>query len=215
MDEHLKKYRDRLRIIIILYVFSEPISNDAKLASVFRTEIRIQAIDFLLRYPDFFSLELLELYQSDNLDTQQIEKIVREIFSSNEPVLRVEEMEKFFHGAYESIDDVIAFLSSISFIKYESKRRTDGKEYDKLYYLTTYGKEKIESQLTSIPSVQWYLKRCELIKFFFGKFSGTDLKKRQYRYVEEYAEIPYKSKIKQVQAKVITSFVSNFNKPLL
>ncbi len=214
MEDHLKKFRDRLRITIILYVFSEPLNNDPHYFSVFRTEIKIQALDFLLRYPDFFSLELLDLYSSENLNTNEIQETIKQIFSSNEPVLRVEEMEKFFHGAYESIDDVIAFLSSISFIKYESKRRRDGKEYEKHYYLTHLAKGKIEQQLTQIESVKWYLERCLLIKKYFDGFSGTELKKRQYKYVEEYATVPYKSKIKQVQLKVRDSFYSNFNQIL-
>ena len=78
------------------------------------------------------------------------------------------------------IDDVIAYLISINFIKYESKKRTDGKEYDKIYYLTQYGKNKIEKNLKLIAAATWYFDRCSLINKYLGHLSGSELKRRQY-----------------------------------
>ena len=217
MSDYLKKFRDRLRITVILYTFSEALENATNnRVSEFRTEIKIQAIDFLLRYPDFLSRELIDLLEQDlKKDDTEIKSVVKEIFKNQEPEIRVEEMEKFFHGAYESIDDIIAFLISIDFIEYESKKRRDGKEYDKIYYLTKLGKEKIENNLKSIPSVKWYFDRCALIKAHLGQFNGTELKKRQYRYVDEYADIPYRNKIKQLHEKVKTAFSKRFKEELI
>ncbi len=217
MSDYLKKFRDRLRITVILYTFSEALENiaDNRVAE-FRTEIKIQAIDFLLRYPDFLSRELIDLLEQDSKKEDiEIKTVVKEIFKNQEPEIRVEEMEKFFHGAYESIDDIIAFLISIDFIEYESKKRRDGKEYDKIYYLTKLGKEKIENNLKNIPSVKWYFDRCALIKTHLVQFSGTELKKRQYRYVDEYADIPYKSKIKQLHEKVKMAYSKRFKEELI
>lgn len=217
MDDYLKKFKERLRITIILYIFSEAYENITNnRATEFRTEIKIQAIDFLLRYPDFLSRELIDLLENDTLkDETEIKLVVKEIFINREPEVRVEEMEKFFHGAYESIDDIIAFLISINFIEYESKKRRDGKEYDKIYYLTNFGKEKIENNLKNIPSVEWYFNRCALIKKHLGQFNGSELKKRQYRYIEEYADIPYKNKIKQLHEKVKAAFEARFKEKLV
>jgi len=212
-----RKFRDRLRIAIILYTFSEPLSpQQGDRIAVFRTEIRIQAIDFLLRYPDFFAHELINLLNEGALiDENEVRLTVKTIFSDREPELRVEEMEKFFHGAYESIDDVIAYLMSIDFIQYESKKRTDGKEYDKLYFLTTYGSNKIEQNLKQIPAVNWYFERCRLIKHYLGSLSGSELKTRQYRFVDEYATIAYKSKISQLHKKVEDAFRTRFKEELV
>ena len=217
MTDYLKKFRDRLRITVILYSFSEAIENDTtERVAEFRTEVKIQAIDFLLRYPDFLSRELIDLLENNpQKEDTEIKTIVKEIFTNQEPEVRVEEMEKFFHGAYESIDDIIAFLISINFIEYESKKRRDGKEYDKIYYLTKFGKEKIENNLKNIPSVEWYFNRCALIKKHLGQFNGSELKKRQYRYVDEYADIPYKNKIKQLHEKVKTAFEARFKEELI
>jgi hypothetical protein len=216
MDQSsLRKFRDRLRIITILYVFCERLNNDDKQHfGVFRTEVKIQALDFLLRYPDFLCLELLNLMDSDPmLSRVEIQKIIEAIYVSNEPELRVEEMEKFFHGAYENIDDVIAFLVSVGFIEHESKKRTDGKTYDKIYYLTNLCATKVETSLINITSIKWYFERCSLIKTYFNQFTGTDLKKRQYRYAE-YSNVSYRQHIANVNDKVKATFTERFNKPL-
>lgn len=216
MEDFLRKYRDRLRIIIILYVFCErSVEADSDYFGVFRSEIRIQALDFLLRYPDFLSIELMDLMDNDSsILKDEISEVIDEIYLNNEPQLRVEEMEKFFHGAYESIDEVIAFHVSIGFLKHESRKRADGKTYDKNYYVTPYCAERIENHLKTIPAVQWYFERCELIKKYFGKFTGSQLKIRQYNYAE-YSSISYKSHIQNVNAKVRAAYSERFNKQLL
>jgi len=216
MEDFLRKYRDRLRIIIILYVFCER-SQDAgsPYFGLFRTEIKIQALDFLLRYPDFLSMELMDLMDSDNfISSEEVSYVIKGIYLNNEPQLRVEEMEKFFHGAYESIDEAVAFHVSIGFLKHESRRRTDGKTYDKNYYVTCYCADRIESHLKTIPAVQWYFQRCELIKKYFGHFTGSQLKTRQYNYAE-YSNISYKSHIQNINAKVRNAYEQRFNKQLL
>ncbi|WDO12386.1 hypothetical protein MH928_13765 [Flavobacterium sp. WW92] len=216
MDNFLRKYRDRLRIIIILYVFCERSkSDDSQYFGIFRSEIKIQALDFLLRYPDFLSMELMNLMDNDSsIDRNEIKNVISKIYSDNEPDLRVEEMEKFFHGAYESIDEVIAFHVSIGFIKHESKKRIDGKTYDKNYYVTLDCADRIESSLKLVSAMQWYFERCELIKKYFDKFTGSQLKSRQYMYAE-YSNISYKSHIQNINSKVRIAFESRFNKELL
>jgi hypothetical protein len=216
MEDFLKKYRDRLRIIIILYVFCDRIqSANSVYFGLFRSEIKIQALDFLLRYPDFLSMELMDLMDNDtSLDRDEISRVIAKIYLDREPELRVEEMEKFFHGAYESIDEVIAFHVSIGFLKHESKKRVDGKTYDKNYYITKHCADLIENYLKSVPAVQWYFERCELIKKYFDKFSGSQLKTRQYNYAE-YSSISYKSHIQNINSKVKTAFQERFNKQLL
>jgi hypothetical protein len=216
MDTFLRKFRDRLRIIIILYTFCDRVTNEEDdIYGVFHSEIKIQALDFLLRYPDFLSMELMDLIDTDqNVDQDEIRDIVELIYQNNEPELRVEEMEKFFHGAYESIDDVIAFHVSIGFLKHDSKKRIDGKKYDKNYYITNECANRVSNHLKGIQVVNWHFERCELIKRYFNKFSGTELKTRQYRY-SEYSDISYKSYISNINEKVKHAFTQRFNKQLI
>ena len=215
-ENNLKKFRDRLRVIIILYTFCEPLDNNLKnYYGVFRTEIKIQALDFLLRYPDFLSFELMDLMDSNSLiDRASVKGTIKNIYKDREPKIRVEEMEKFFHGAYENIDDVIAYLVSVGFLRHDSKKRTDGKTYDKNYFVTNDCSENIEKYLKNIPAVKWYFDRCELIKKYFDQFTGTELKSRQYKY-SEYSNISYKSHIQNINKKVEASFNQRFNEELV
>ncbi|TAJ07947.1 hypothetical protein DMA11_21875 [Marinilabiliaceae bacterium JC017] len=216
IDNQLRKFRDRLRIIIILYTFCDRLQNDPNgYFGVFRSEIKIQALDFLLRYPDFLSMELMDLVDNDKtLDQDIVKNTIINIYQNKEPNIRVEEMEKFFHGAYESIDAVIAFHVSVGFLKHDSKKRTDGKNYDKNYYITQYCANKIETHLKSIPALEWYFNRCELIKKYFNQFTGTILKERQYRYAE-YSNISYRSHIQNINDKVKLTFTKRFNHQLI
>lgn len=216
MVDQLRRFRDRLRIIIILYTFCERLTSDANgHYGVFRSEIKIQALDFLLRYPDFLSMELMDLMDCDSaIDQDEIKHIITNIYQNKEPDIRVEEMEKFFHGAYESIDDVIAFHVSVGFLRHDSKKRTDGKTYDKNYYITRDCVVKIENNLRIIPAVGWYFDRCELIKKYFGQFPGTELKTRQYRYAE-YSNISYNRHIQNINIKVKLAFSERFNHQLV
>jgi hypothetical protein len=216
MDDPLKKTRDRLRITLILYTFSKPIhlKENTEISRVFQTEIKIQALDFLLRYPDFLSCELMDLMANDSsIDKSEIQCVIKEIYHNDEPILRVDEMQKFFYGAYESIDSVILFLKSVQFIDFESKRRSDLQAYDKTYYITQRCIHQIENSLLTIPSVKWYYGRCELIKKYFNHFSGSDLKRRQYRY-KEY-NVPYTTLIQTLNEQVRNSYYEHFKEELL
>jgi hypothetical protein len=212
--DSLKKFRDRLRITIILYTFCERANPSSPFFGTFRTEIKIQALDFLLRYPDFLSIELMDLIDGDrSIDQNHVKELIMQMYSAKEPIIRVEEMEKFFHGAYESLDEVIAYLISVGFVKYESKKRVDGNTYDKIYNVTHDCALRIDSNLKLIPSVQWYFDRCQLIKKYFNRFSGSELKERQYRYAE-YSNISYKSHIQSIDARVKVEFSNRFNESL-
>ncbi len=216
MESYLRKFRDRLRIILILYVFCEADKNHSgDIYGVFRTEVKIQALDFLLRYPDFLSFELMDLMDNDpSIDQGEIRATIENIYENKEPEIRVEEMEKFFYGAYESIDDSIAFLISVGFIEHDSKKNTEGRAYDKKYFVTQSCADKIENNLKDILSVKWYFDRCELIKKYFNGFTGTELKARQYRY-SEYSDISYKSHIQNIDEKVKSAFNERFKEQLV
>ncbi len=216
MEEELRKFRDRLRVIIILYTFCELMEEGAESHyGVFRTEIKIQALNFLLRNPDFLSLELIDLMDNDqSIDRDEIRTTIETIYQNKEPEFRVEEMEKFFYGAYESVDDSIAFLISVGFVQYDSKKNTEGNTYDRKYFITQTCAERIENHLKSIPAVKWYFDRCELIKKYFNQFSGSQLKSRQYRY-SEYRDISYKSHIQNINDKVKAAFNERFKRQLV
>ena len=178
-------YRDRLRILLILYFFSEDYRNEdtPELVKVLYSEVKIQKIDFLIRYPDYFCYELIK--EQTSLNKDEIKDIIRDIFHSKEPEIRREEMLRYIYGAYEDIDNIISFWISTNFINYKCKVNTIGKYYDKAYYITKKGKDKIEKDiLNNMEGSQWYIRRCQLIKKYFYDMSGTELKERQYKHPE-------------------------------
>lgn len=213
--QNIRVYKDRIRIFLIIYFFSEEYINpkEAHLLKVLYSEVKIQKIDFLLRNPDYLAYELMILTKKGKADKEEIKAIVKEIFGNKEPVIRKMEMEKFFFGAYEDIDDVIAFLKGIDFIEFRSERNKALKVINKSYYVTTFACNKIEKELRKIPSLQWYIKRCNLIKKYFGDFSGTQLKALQYE-IDEYKNTSYKEYISDIQEQVRQIFLEEYKEEL-
>jgi hypothetical protein len=180
---------------------------------VLYTETRIQKIDFLLRNPDYFALELLSLLPTKKYDRNQIKNVIIDIFKNREPEIRRLEMEKFFFGAYEDIDNVIAFLESYGFIVFKSKRNIELNVIDKQYYVTQYAVEKTDKVISEMDSLKWYIDRCKQIKQYFGDYTGTQLKDMQYE-EETYRNTSYKEFIVDVQEKVKTIFRREFGENL-
>lgn len=194
MDENqkIRSYKDRIRIFFILYFFSEPFQSDENPNAVrlFKTETRIQKIDFLLRNPDYLAYELLLIAKNDNNKKSEIKTHVKTILENNEPTLKRLDMERFFYGAYEDIDDIIGFLSGIGFIEFDSRKRSDFKTIDKHYYILKVADNKMNSSFDGMEFIKWYKDRCLLISKYFGDLSGTQLKVNQYR-VNEYRDTSY------------------------
>lgn len=214
-SEIIKTHKDRIRILLILYYFSENFFEPTKpnLKKILTSEVRIQKLDFLLRNPDYLSFELLNLVKEGKQDRTEIKYIVKKIFRDKEPVLRRIDMEKFFFGAYEDIDDVIGFLTSIDFVEFSSTRGLDLKTIDKKYFLTEKAITNIEKKMPTLTALNWYVERLKLIKRFFGHLSGSELKAMQYK-VEEYESASWGNYISDIQEKVEGIFLDLFGEKL-
>ncbi|PSK92220.1 hypothetical protein [Taibaiella chishuiensis] len=208
-------YKDRIRIFFILYYFSEPFVDPERpdVVKIFRTETRIQKIDFLLRNPDYLAYELLLQAKANESKRSEVKNIVRKIFNDKEPSLKRLEMEKFFFGAYEDIDDVVAFLKGIKFIDFTSRKSSDFKTIDKQYFIMKAAEEKLKMAFTGMPGIQWYEDRCNLIVRFFGDLSGSQLKVNQYR-VDEYRDTSYRQYIGTIEQMVKDDFNKLYNEAL-
>lgn len=214
---NLSTYRDKLRILLILYFFSENYFDNehSNRIKVFQSEVKIQKIDFLIRYPDYLSYELIEKAKTDSsVNRDEIKNIIKEIFLTKEPEVRREEMLKFLYGAWEEIDDIILFLKALNLINFECKKNIAGRPYDKTYYITTEGKNIIENRIIpNLKAAQWYINRCLLIKRFFGDMRGTELKISQYKH-QEYRETSLGSYISAITDKVKEYYFNEFGEAL-
>lgn len=215
LEEQIRAYKDRLRIFLILYFFSENYSSpdNAAYKKIFKSEVRIQKIDFLIRNPDYLAYELLVEAKKTPVKKDEIKSIVKGIFQKGEPQFRRLDMERFFFGAYEDIDDVIAFLKSIDFIGFSSKKSTDLKTIEKSYYITDFALNKVSTALASLPSLQWYVDRCELIKTYFGNLTGSQLKVAQYE-INEYRNTSFKEFIGDISETVKSEYYVLYNETL-
>ncbi len=204
-------FKDRFRIFLIIYSFAEQ-TDDLEMPLLLYGEIKIQAIDFFIRNPDYLAYELLSIAARDTSKSTGIEKIVKKIYSNHEPEIRKLEMEKFFYGAYEDIDDIIAYLHSRQLIFHQSKKRINGTVAEKHYYITKLGQEKI-NECSSMKIAEWYFERCSIIRDYLGGATGSELKSRQYQ-VEEYSNTVYKDKIQEINELVKEKFLALYNKEL-
>lgn len=204
-------YQNSIRVLFILYFFSEDYyaPDNPDLVKVFYSEVRIQKIDFLLRYPSYLCDELMNIGDSKPRLKSEITDTVLYILDNNEPKLKTKEMQRFFFGAYDKLDEIILFLWGYGFIKFESKRRLDMTQHQKEYYMTKYGIEKIDTGLSKLPSLKWYIARCKLIKKYFGDLSGTELRQMQYEH-PEYRDANWNDVIKDIETRVRKRFENNY-----
>ncbi|NFD75941.1 hypothetical protein FC826_14685 [Clostridium botulinum] len=211
------EYRDRLRLLLILYFFSENYNNPEKphRSKILESEVKIQKIDFLIRYPDYFSYELIDLCKNDSkVNPNEIKLIVKDIFNSKESEIRCIEMTRYLFGAYEELDNIVSFLVAYGFLEFNDRRSVQNKHYKKKYFLTNYAIEKIQNEiLINLPAAKWYIDRCSLIKKFFGDLSGTELKIHQYNH-EEYRTTALGDYITNINEKVKSFYKEQFGEEL-
>ena len=181
ISDDTRVFRDRIRIFFILYFFSEEYNNPqfSNLKRVFKTEVKLQKLDFLVRNPDYLAYELLALAQQHDSMRTDVKEIVKNIFNTREPILRKLEMERFLFGAYEDLDDVIAFLDAFGLIKFDSNKDSRLYTVEKQYFITSKAVEKMHRSNNDYGELLWYINRCKLIKTYFGHLSGSQLKERQ------------------------------------
>lgn len=207
-----KNWRDKLRIFLVIYFFSDKYDDveNPQWVRLLKGETKIQKIDFLIRYPSYLCYELMNL---KNVDASEIKIIVKAIFDSKEPEIRRIDMQRFFFGAWESIDEIISFLESHGLIKFFSRKSSDDRVIDKEYFITHLGSEKIEKGLQELNFLNWYKERCALISKYFGDLKGTELRVNQYSH-PEYASTPIGEYIKDIEARTRELFTNKYSEPI-
>jgi len=207
----IKRNKDRIRIFLILFFFSEDYndSSSPNFKRLFESEVKLQKLDFWVRNPDYLCYSLLDMAEKEPTKRHEIKEIVQKIFEDREPEIRREEMRKFLYGAHEDIDDAVGFLDSVDLIKFVSKKDILLRTREKKYYITDFGVNKVISNLPNLPFLKWYEHRCLLIKKYFGDKNGTQLKDIQYK-IEIYTQTPYGQLIPNISHLVKEKFNNLF-----
>lgn len=193
-----------------LSLFEDP--NTDQYAAFIDSETKVQKIDFWLRYPDHLSAALIKGCESGgNLEKRksEIKDVIRSIFLKEEPQIRWIPMLKYLRGAYEPLDDVMAFLSS----RRLASRKVLEKGHRIKYYLTNKGSQAVKEILQWCEESSWYAERCQLINSFFEHLNGFEI--REMQYLEgNYANTPMLKMIEQIDHEVRNRFEITFGEPL-
>jgi len=150
--------------------------------SEMRSQLRLQALDFWLRNPDYLADELLNEY--DASDSPESLAAARTILEAREPEIRRLPMTKYRFGAFEPLDDVLAPLLAYGLIAH-TPATTPMRVREHDYWLMPPGEDFAQQLLEAAPDVfGWYVERADLIRGVAGDLGGGALKQRQYLQAE-------------------------------
>jgi len=143
-----------------------------------RSELRLQAMDFWMRNPDYLADELISAVESGALADGFL-GIARSLLDDPEPDLRYYPMPRWFYGAYEAIDDAMALLETYGLATFRRSGEPGSKSYRNQMFLTAAG-ERAVGDLTADPVLGWYVRQAEMVALVAGDTVGSKLKERQY-----------------------------------
>lgn len=172
-----------IRLLVILAECGESVTADDPAAAVrvIRSELRLQALDFWLRNPDYLADELVTKVEMGEVDESYLE-VARRLLEDPEPDLRWYPMPRWHFGAYEAIDDAFSLLEAYGLAVL---RRLGGmsKTVRSQFFLTDRGADAA-ADLASQPRLDWYPKQVKLVHLVAGTDIGSQLKRRQYQQAE-------------------------------
>ncbi|TCP90339.1 hypothetical protein C8J31_101177 [Rhizobium sp. PP-CC-2G-626] len=178
-------YRDAVRILFILNGNASELNPDAGSAAEFPLrfvgEMRLQALDFWVRYPDYLADELLTQFNATG-DVSKL-KSARAIFEANEPSERMIPMLRKYYGAYEQLDTVMAILAMSRLVKPITVPNKLGKNTQR-FLISPKVAELCDEIVTDHPIFNWYRERATLVIEVADGRGGVALKARQHEQKE-------------------------------
>lgn len=173
-----------IRLLALLDGCGEPVvqGDPDGCVAVIRAELRLQALDFWLRNPDYLAGELLAMLEAGRLPADEYVPVIEDLLESPEPDLHWYPMPRWHHGAYEAIDDAFSMLSAYGLAKVRRKggiRKTARSQF----FLTEAGRAAV-NDLRTENVLSWYIDQVKLVALVAGSDVGSKLKQRQYEQAE-------------------------------
>lgn len=190
-----------VRLLACLVAAAEPtIDNEwgDDVVAVLRAQSRLQALDFWMRNPDYLADELLSIFETDG--DLSLLSLAEQILDSREPDLRRLPMIRYHFGAFESIDNPLAILRAVDFVRVR-RQGSPGKVREHVYLLTAHGRDAMEQLSAAAPEIAWYRDRAVVVARVAGTDGGKALKDRQYQQAE-YANTDLKHMIAPITERV-------------
>lgn len=169
-----------IRILVLLDKCGEAVTDSDPGGSVkaIRSELRLQAMDFWMRNPDYLADELISQIAAGDLSDSFLD-VARHLLDDPEPDLHWYPMPRWFYGAYEAIDDAVALLETYGLATFRRTGEPGSKSYRNRLYLTADGANAV-AELAKDPVLNWYAKQVELVALVAKDTVGDKLKERQY-----------------------------------
>ncbi|MET8850944.1 hypothetical protein [Amycolatopsis sp. NPDC004625] len=191
------RWQSAVRLLLLITAAgSAPSDEDGEVPAgaigVVRGQLRLQKLDFWVRYPDYLANELMNEYEKA-LDEPYLLVLVAQILDSEEPDLRRLPMLRHRFGAFEPLDDVLAPLVEKGLVR-KSQLVNRERVAEHRYWFTARGQEVADTMLDEAPSLGWYGERTQLVVQLSDGLGGEQLKRRQYL-VRDYADTPWNSHI--------------------
>jgi hypothetical protein len=170
-----------IRLLTLLAECGEITSDSDPIGTVkvVRSELRLQAMDFWLRNPDYLADELVTLVEAGAIEAGYFE-VARSLLDDPEPDLRWYPMPKWFYGAYEPLDDAFSLLETYGLATVTRSGHPQARRLRSQFYLTELGASAV-SELETDPVLKWYGTQAKLVFLVAGADVGKHLKDRQYK----------------------------------
>jgi hypothetical protein len=194
--------QDAVRLLLLLRVagdatMAEPSPDGA--VTCIAGEMRVQAMDFWLRNPDYLAWALLDEAEQ-HARPELIDEAARILSAAEEPDLRTVPMLRWRHGAWEPLDDRLSLLAAYGLAA--DIRRGEQLAGRRDLYLLEAGRDAADALLVDVPQLRWYEDRAQLVAIVAGDAGGDELKARQ-KAVWEYRDTRWHDPIAGIRPKVL------------
>lgn len=169
-----------IRLLVLLAECGDPINGEGPpgAVTVIRSELRLQAMDFWMRNPDYLADELVGMVENGKIDDSFL-AAAQALLDDPEPDLHWYPMPRWFFGAYEQLDDAFTLLETYGLASLTRVGEPGKKSQRNQFYLTQAG-ANAAAELASDPVLGWYGKQVRLVALVAGTDVGKRLKERQY-----------------------------------
>lgn len=169
-----------LRLLVLMDRTGEPSADgDPPVAiKAVRSELRLQAMDFWMRNPDYLADEVISQVLEGKLPDTHL-KVARSLLEDPEPDLHYYPMPRWFYGAYEAIDDAMSLLETYGLATFRRSGKPGTKSHRNQLFLTAEG-ASAAAEIAGDPVLSWYTQQAELVALVAGDTVGAKLKDRQY-----------------------------------
>ena len=169
-----------LRLLVLIDRTGEEATEGDPPTSVktVRSELRLQAMDFWMRNPDYLADEIISQVEAGILPDSDLQ-IARSLLDDPEPDLHYYPMPRWFYGAYEAIDDAMALLETYGLATFRRSGEPGTKSHRNQLFITSLGVTAV-AELSKDTVLGWYTRQAELVARIAGDTIGSKLKARQY-----------------------------------